>query len=308
MLSPYWKKRDAFGPIAAKGWMPNSIVSVLLSFLFVIIPGFLWSLILKPALGFGTNETPPTDAPTFLSFLFIFFGLIAALTFCWILFVERRPLASIGLIGRQAVQRYLRGWLVGVGMMGSLVASITFLGGYHVEAWAPALTDPTALGLIALILLGLGFQSAVEEIMIRGWFFTAFAAKRGLFWAIVASAIIFTLNHFSPEAGWLQNINLILFSLFLSLWALREQSIVGICAWHGGWNWLLNVGFTLPLSGIDYSPPALLVDLAIDGPLWLTGGSFGPEASVLATVVLGGACLVVWFSKRTEAPWHRTTS
>lgn len=303
MFSAYWKKKDAFGPFEANGWMPYSIVSVLLSFAFILIPAFLWGLLIKPALGLGDMDSTPSDAPSFLGFLFIFFGLVGVLTFCWVIFVERRSLASIGLVSRRAAQRYLRGWLVGVGMMGGLVACITLLGGYHVQAWAPALSDPKTLGIIALILVGLALQSSVEEILLRGWFLSAFAAKRGLFWAIVASAIIFTLNHFSPGSGWLQNVNLILFSLFLTLWALREQSIVGICAWHGGWNWLLNVGFTLPLSGLDYHPSALLVDLDMDGPTWLTGGEFGPEASVLATLFLGAACVVVWFWKRSEAPW-----
>lgn len=304
MSSAYWKKKTVFAPLEAQSWMPPATVSVLLSFVFVLGPAFLWSLLIKPALGLGDADSTPSDAPSFLGFLFIFFGLVGAFVWAWVTFVERRSLASIGLVVERAAYRYLRGWLVGVGMMGVLVVLITIFGGYQIEAWGPALTDPRALGIIGLILLGLAFQSAVEEILMRGWLLSAFAAKQGIRWAIVVSSVVFTLNHFSVDANLLQNLNLLLFSLFLALWALREGSIVGICAWHGGWNWLLSVGFTLPLSGLDYKPPALIVDLAMDGPTWLTGGAFGPEASLVATLVFCAGCIVLWFWKRDEAPWY----
>ena len=54
--------------------------------------------------------------------------------------------------------------------------------------------------------------------------------------------------------------------------------------WHAGWNWLLAVGFGLPVTGLDVGIPALLVDLQAEGRSWLTGGAQGPEASVLCLV------------------------
>jgi hypothetical protein len=66
--------------------------------------------------------------------------------------------------------------------------------------------------------------------------------------------------------------------------------------WHSGWNWLLAVGFGLPLTGLDVGIPALLVDLRVVGPAWLTGGEQGPEASVvcLGYFVLTSAWLFFW--------------
>ena len=85
------------------------------------------------------------------------------------------------------------------------------------------------------------------------------------------------------------------FGLFACAWVIRYRSILGVMGWHAGWNWLLAAGFGLPLTGLDVSAaPALLVDLEPKGPAWLTGGSEGPEGSVvcLAYFVLASAWLL----------------
>jgi uncharacterized protein len=51
--------------------------------------------------------------------------------------------------------------------------------------------------------------------------------------------------------------------------------------WHAGWNWLLAVGFNLPLTGLDVGIPAFIATLEPNGAVWLTGGDQGPEGSVV---------------------------
>jgi hypothetical protein len=87
--------------------------------------------------------------------------------------------------------------------------------------------------------------------------------------------------HFNPRTHWLVSVGTFLFGLFGCAWVLKTRSVLGIMGWHSGWNWLLAVGFGLPLTGIDVGLPALLVDLQPVGPDWLTGGTQGPEASVV---------------------------
>ena len=70
-----------------------------------------------------------------------------------------------------------------------------------------------------------------------------------------------------------------LFGLFACAWVLSTRSVLGIMGWHAGWNWLLAIGFGLPVTGLDVGIPALLLDLQPVGPDWLTGGPQGPEAS-----------------------------
>lgn len=54
---------------------------------------------------------------------------------------------------------------------------------------------------------------------------------------------------------------------------------LGVMGWHIGWNWLLSIGFGVPVTGFVVDLPALLVHLIPQGPDLLTGGSQGPEAS-----------------------------
>jgi hypothetical protein len=88
--------------------------------------------------------------------------------------------------------------------------------------------------------------------------------------------------------------------LFLALWVVRRRSLLGAMGWHAGWNWLLAVGFDLPLSGLDANLKSLLVGLKATGPDWLSGGSQGPEGSLLSIAVF--ALATAWLAWRRPPP------
>jgi hypothetical protein len=54
----------------------------------------------------------------------------------------------------------------------------------------------------------------------------------------------------------------------------------------------MSTGFGLEVSGIKLETGALIVDLASVSsvPWWITGGKFGPEASLVTTAFLAVAC------------------
>ena len=71
--------------------------------------------------------------------------------------------------------------------------------------------------------------------------------------------------------------------------------------WHAGWNWLLAVGFEVPVTGLDVHLPALLVKLTPIGPDALTGGAEGPEGSFLCSLFFAGAsALLLWSPRRSR--------
>lgn len=130
----------------------------------------------------------------------------------------------------------------------------------------------------------------------RGWLMQLVASRHGLVIAIVINSVLFAILHGgniapSKELA-LALANLILFGVMISLYAIKEGSLWGVCAWHTAWNWLLGVGFGLEVSGGRMAVQSLVIDLAPkDGaPWWLTGGAFGPEASVVTTIVLLAGC------------------
>lgn len=246
----------------------------------------------------SADSANPLQLLPFLTFILV--------TFAWVWVVENRSLATIGFTAKAWASRYLRGFLSGAAFLLVVVGAIYALGGYRIEAMAPlaSAADPVgALGLIALFLVGFLIQGAGEEVIFRGWWMSALAARRGKAVALAVTAIFFALAHMGniwpPTFESLVGVaNVFLFGLFIGLYALKEGSLWGVCGWHSAWNWLLGLGFGLEVSGQGMDATPLIVDLADkDGAaLLLTGGGFGPEASMVTTAVLLLGC--VWFLAR----------
>ena len=243
--------------------------------------------------------TDMSNRAALLYLLFVMFGASSLAMLLWVRLVENRPLASMGLRRQDALKRFVRGVLLGLAFNVAVVLAIYALGGYTLKAIAPALHVPGAVGLIALFFLGFAIQSSTEEIMMRGWVLSAMAARFGLVVAVVVNAVVFAALHLGNEGldhiNWIAMLNIVLVGLFLSLYALREGSLLGVFGWHAAWNWLLGTGFGLNVSGIDVGTPALVADFdrKADMADWLTGGSFGPEGSLVVSLVLLAG--TIWF-------------
>ena len=68
---------------------------------------------------------------------------------------------------------------------------------------------------------------------------------------------------------------------------------MGICAWHSIWNWAQYNVYGFAVSGMTiYSTP--LFKPATNGPEFLHGGSFGIEGSIITTIMLTIASIVLW--------------
>jgi uncharacterized protein len=55
----------------------------------------------------------PADPPAQVGFTLVPFGLLLGVVLCWVKFVERRSLASIGLTGGAQIRTFLQGHAVG---------------------------------------------------------------------------------------------------------------------------------------------------------------------------------------------------
>lgn len=81
-------------------------------------------------------------------------------------------------------------------------------------------------------------------------------------------------------------INLFLVSVLFSLVMVKSNSVLAAGGLHVGWNFALNVVFGLTVSGKEAVQGMLLISDQSKME-WLTGGSYGIEASVLLIPVLG---------------------
>jgi len=152
-------------------------------------------------------------------------------------------------------------------------------------------------------LLFLALPAAAEEALLRGYPLQALAEAWGAAPALGVTAVSFGLLHLgNPGIGALEGANLIAAGLLLGVVYVRTLSLWWATGVHLGWNWAHGYLADVPVSGLEVLD-APLYDGVTAGPSWLGGGAFGPEGSIVATVVLLSATAVCWWG-----PWLRPGS
>jgi hypothetical protein len=150
------------------------------------------------------------------------------------------------------------------------------------------------------------FAAAFEELLFRGYFYQRLTEMIGVVAATLVASVGFALMHLGrPEMTLWAFLNIALAGIFFSLCYLRSGSLWLPIAAHAVWNIVLAVLFGLPVSGIGHGSGVLGVPTV--GPEIVTGGAFGPEGGIAATIMLVagsylvGATSVVTFSPYTYA-------
>ncbi|GIW07030.1 MAG: hypothetical protein KatS3mg060_1835 [Dehalococcoidia bacterium] len=234
------------------------------------------------------------------AFAGIWFGL-----FLWVRLVERRPFRSAGFVARQPLLRYLRGVAIGIAMFTAVVGLMVLAGAASVDG---VRLDGGTIATLAAAAIGYSVQGSAEEALLRGWLLPVAAVRFGLVAALIVQAVLFTLLHgLNPGITLIAIVNLALVSLFLGVWALREESIWAVMGWHAAWNWTQSTVFGIAVSGLP--PSESLLQVKVVGPDWLTGGIFGAESTILASLVLTAGLLTALLLRRpaasTESPLDR---
>jgi membrane protease YdiL (CAAX protease family) len=289
---------EAFAPRLISHRRTWSVAAVIMAVVFIILGQLATIFAFVSPLGF-TAENLESGAWQPLFWLLVGFGFIIILTALWVIFFERRGPATIGLNG-QILQRYLKGFGLGLFFLGLSVGIIYSLGGYFIEK--PGVIGKFSLGIllpIAALLLGFIIQGGAEEVVTRGWLMQVIASRHGMALGIAVSSLLFSLLHIGNQKSLTPEfimglLNIILVAVFLGLYAFKEGSIWGVCGWHSAWNWLLGVGFGLEVSGIKLDVTPLITDMAYNSavPWWITGKDFGPEGSVIVSIILMAG--IVW--------------
>ncbi len=293
------RTKSLYSSEPAEGWLPWGALGPFLLILFVAIPAIIGSKVLKH-FDLIDAKWQPIGMVGLVLFLVVEFAATGLLVVAWVRLVERRSLASIGLTRPGGGAPFLRGLAVGVATSLLVVAMIWIAGGYEAQGSAKAFASPTALMNIAILLLCFIVQAGVEEIIFRGWLMSLLARKFNVIIAVVGTCVVFAALHFGRQTPWNDVVLSILFSLFACLWALKAGNLWGVMGWHAGWNWLLAVGFEVPVTGLDTKMPALLVKLVPQGSHLLNGGTQGPEGSVLCGLFF--VIAIAWLlSKKTGA-------
>jgi uncharacterized protein len=236
----------------------------------------------------GLVEAPATPLPG------IVLALAAALLAAWPFMarIERLPFQALGFHARPvALRESGSGMAWGALLLLAVVALLALSGavGWREDAG----TVPGYVGVLLSTLLFFGVAAAWEEVIFRGYAFQVLVEWVGG-WpaAIVASLLFAGLHAANPGVGPLALANIFLAGVLLSAAYLRTRSLWFVTGLHLGWNWTMATLLDLPVSGLVFDTP--LYEGVVGGPEWWTGGDFGPEAGVAATLVLLGGTVLVW--------------
>jgi membrane protease YdiL (CAAX protease family) len=235
-----------------------------------------------------------THMPQGLMLISLFCTAIATvLVIVYCRFIEKRSLHSMGLIKKNAFRDYIKGLLIGF-ILFSFSVLIALLSG-TVEF--NGLNSSIPFGIIFLFLLGFLIQGMNEEVMLRGYFMVSLANKGPIIAAILVNSIVFACLHLTnPGVSFLAIFNIILFGIFASIFALKSDSLWGICAIHSAWNFVQGNFYGFQVSGLETNTSIFSFAATKSGEL-INGGSFGMEGGLAVTFTLLIGIVVLLFIK-----------
>ncbi|HEX9138806.1 MAG TPA: CPBP family intramembrane glutamic endopeptidase, partial [Steroidobacteraceae bacterium] len=201
--------------------------------------------------------------------------------------IEGRTVGDYGLPWRSAFGRYF--WLgaaLGIVSLTALVGTMRVFGAAHfcgvelrgvnVAKWAIAYA--LVMALVALR----------EDFRARGY--GLFALSRIVtFWpaAILSTAFFSYSHHGNSGEDWIGLANAGLYGLLACFLLRRTGNLWFPIGLHAAWDWGETYLYGVPNSGTVL--PGHLLCTQLSGVPWLSGGTVGPEGSVLCTLVLAVA-------------------
>ena len=202
--------------------------------------------------------------------------------------IEGRPLGCYGLLPGRASGR-----LFGVGAlwgMVSLTLLLLALRGVHAFYFgAFALHGARALKFAVFWAAFFLIVAFYEEFFTLGY--TQFTLTETVgFWpaAILLSLGFGALHLDNPGESWVGILGAMVIGFFFCLTLRRTGSLWFAIGFHASWDWGESYFYSVPDSGS--MAPGHLLHSSLQGPRWLTGGTVGPEGSVLLFVLL----LLLW--------------
>lgn len=220
------------------------------------------------------------------------FGGIAATLVAFRALNKKQP-NQIGLTGR--IKDLFFGLFLGMFTMAIIFSLLYFTGQIKIIS-SLNMSGFLLIYLFVFILVGI-----FEEVFFRGYMMRTMAMNHNKPLVMyLSSALIFSLFHvFNPHVSFFGLINIIFVGILFAYMFDRTNSLLLPIGFHITWNFFQGAIFGFPVSGI---PPKGLIEIDLShSQNWLTGGSFGAEGSVIATIVIALSFIATYlYTKNNE--------
>jgi uncharacterized protein len=216
--------------------------------------------------------------------------------------IEHRSMEEYGLPLRnsRALSRFVTGYL----FWGFLPLSALLLGMRALQSFyfgKPALHDGqivywAAVWGVLFCLVGL-----FEEYLLRGYLLYTLADGIGFWPAAIVLASVFGLLHSrNPGESRIGVLMTVFFAMFASVLLRYTGNLWLAVGAHAGWDWGQSYFYGVSDSGLQL--PGHFLSPHIRGPEWLSGGSVGPEGSILCLALMTVMTALVIALYRGRAP------
>jgi uncharacterized protein len=198
--------------------------------------------------------------------------------------IERRRLADFALPLREAFGRqFWQGVVWGLVSLSVLVGVIHLWHGFDFGSLAVSGSELADYGVLwAVAFLTVGF---FEESLTRSY--ALFTLADGIrFWpaAGLLSGIFGAIHLGNGGESWVGAFAAALIGLFFCFTVRRTGSLWFAIGMHFSWDYAESFIYSVPDSGAMIT--GHLLNSSFHGPLWLTGGTVGPEASLFVFVII----------------------
>ena len=258
---------------------------------FLLLNGLLTWIVLtlthyRPTNGFTAGDFVVFDGVGFVASLTVSVCLIK---------LERKRLDWFGFSLREAFRaEYLIGALFGAGMV-SLLLLFAWLGNgaaiHGLALHGEVFWKWLSLWIVAMLLTGFS-----EELQFRGYPFASLIRGIGFWPASILLSLAFGGLHYfgKPMETVADGLSVTLLGLFVCFTLRRTGSLWFAIGFHSAFDFFALSLYGAPNTGNDGLPlDHHLMDVAFNGPAWLTGGDQGLEASWLAFPLLAVMFLLV---------------
>ena len=205
--------------------------------------------------------------------------------------MEKRTFAEYGIPLRQVFAgRFWEGSLWGFTMLSVILLILRASGNFRI--------DSVALAGSSAFLYALGWAAALigvawnEEFSFRGYWLFSFS-RRLRFWpAAIFISVVFAVAHLgNPGENPFGIAHVFATGVLFCLMVRRTGNLWFALGYHAAWDWAETFFYGTPDSGL--LGVGRFLNTSVQGPAWLTGGSAGPEGSILALAILGLCALLI---------------
>jgi uncharacterized protein len=279
-------------PVIKQGWL-RVLLFCIAYFVFQMVAGVTLGLIamLVTKAGGLADAMQLLMQNNSLSILIIVgFNFISSLLLVFLFrkFIDRKSIYSLGWdFGNYKIHAMV-GFLAGIATLGLGTFILIALKNLHFTGWN---VDGKEIIFSFGIMV---FVAIAEELMFRGYILNNLLQSTNKYTALLISALLFAIAHnANPNFSWLSFLNIFLAGLFLGINYIYTQNLWYAVMLHFSWNFFQGPVLGYDVSGLKFE--SIFIQETSGNPL-ITGGAFGFEGSVIASVVMVLFTVVLWMA------------